>query len=238
MISSRSRFALAMLPAVVTLLLVAIALGSGRRLTRAVGWVDHTGEVIQRSNALLVRTLDAETGQRGYLVTGDTLFLRPYDNAEPAVRKSLDELRALATDNPRQGLRIDTLARELAIRFAILDSGIVNRRTGHFQTIVEGSTFRNGRRSMDRVRRLIADIQSSEQRLLGGRRGEARRGERVVRSVLLLGGLIAVVVALVVNVFLARILDESVRMSREMGAQLDDLIAARRELGERNGPAT
>lgn len=238
MISSRSRFALAMLPAVVTLILVAVALGSGRRLTRAVGWVDHTGEVIQRSNALLVRTLDAETGERGYLVTGDTIFLRPYDNAEPAARKSLDELRTLTTDNPGQALRIDTLARELAVRFAILDSGVVNRRTGRFQSIVEGSMLRHGRQSMDRVRRLIADIQSSEQRLLDRRRGEARRGERVVRSVLLLGGLVAVVVAIAVNVFLARILDESVRMSREMGAQLDDLIAARRELGERNRPST
>lgn len=234
MITSRSRFALALLPAVVTLVLVTIALASGRALTRAAGWVDHTRQVMEHSNALLLRTVDAETGQRGYLVTLDTLFLNPYSGAESTVRQALDSLRRLTVDNPRQQLRLDTLASELTERFAILDSGITMQKSGQIGTIMKGRTLRNGRHSMDRVRRLVADIQASEQHLLDRRRTDERRSDEVVRLVLLFGGLIAVVVAIVVNVFLARIITECERMTRELGAQLDDLVAARREIEERN----
>lgn len=238
MLSSRSRFALALLPAVVTLLLVALALTSGRALTRAAAWVDHTRQVMERSDAVLLRTVDAETGQRGYLVTGDTLYLAPRTGADAEARRALADLRRLTADNPRQQLRIDTLQTLLATRFALLDSGITLRRAGQVETVVSGALLRNGRRTMDEVRRLLADVQASEQRLLDRRRADARERQNVVGLVLALGGLLAVAVALLVNVFLARIITESQRMAREMGAQLDDLIAARREIEERKRRST
>lgn len=89
----------------------------------------------------------------------------------------------------------------------------------------------------DRVRELVGAINAEEQRLLGERQAATARQTRLAAAVLVLGGALSVVVAILVNLLLTRIISERERMSRELVAQLDDLVAARRELEARGGSA-
>ena len=49
---------------------------------------------------------DAETGQRGYLITGQEDYLEPYHAAVAAIGKSVQRVKQLTEDNPRQQARI------------------------------------------------------------------------------------------------------------------------------------
>ncbi len=78
------------------LLLIASVLGAiwlTARQQEAVGWVSHTLEVENQVSLVMSRLQDAETGQRGFLLTGRDEFLRPYEEAVRNVPQDLDQLR-------------------------------------------------------------------------------------------------------------------------------------------------
>src|SRR4051794_10004263 len=72
-------------------------------------WIDHTREVIIELERALSTLKDAETGQRGYLLTGDDDYLEPYRVATDRMDGILARLTALTSDNPSQQGRIAEL---------------------------------------------------------------------------------------------------------------------------------
>jgi CHASE3 domain sensor protein len=58
-------------------------------------------------------TKDAETGQRGYLLTGDPLFLEPYEGAQTRVMNALDKVKSLTLDDTAQQQSVEQLRRRL-----------------------------------------------------------------------------------------------------------------------------
>src|SRR5918993_5846045 len=64
--------------------------------------VRHTNEVIQYLNDVELAAKDGESGQRGYLLTGEQSFLQPYNGALERTKTDLRQLRKLTTDNPKQ----------------------------------------------------------------------------------------------------------------------------------------
>lgn len=81
-------------------------------------------------NKLLQNMLDAETGQRGYLLTGDPRYLDPYNGAIEETGQNLDSLRVLLTPDKEQLLRLSTLSRSIARKMAEMDLTIRMRREG------------------------------------------------------------------------------------------------------------
>src|SRR6201999_4216266 len=65
-------------------------------------WGDHTDSVINEVTTTLTTLTDAETGQRGYLLTGDTAFLQPYYGANEKALSLIDKIQAMTLDNPVQ----------------------------------------------------------------------------------------------------------------------------------------
>jgi methyl-accepting chemotaxis protein len=72
-------------------------------------WVAHTHEVVSAIDALLLTTQEAETGQRGYLITGNDAYLEPYRIAVSKVHLQIARLRKLTADNPDQQTHIKIL---------------------------------------------------------------------------------------------------------------------------------
>src|SRR5580693_1442059 len=69
--------------------------------------VTHTHAIIENLAHVVSVAKDAETGQRGYLLTGDEAYLEPYQSATSTIGPVLAELRRLTADSPRQQARID-----------------------------------------------------------------------------------------------------------------------------------
>lgn len=93
------------------LLLVATGLLTWQitNLISAARWLDHSDKVMEAANHVYRLMVDLETGQRGYLITGEPLFLQPYQVAGPQVQPAFERLRALVADSPSQLERVDHL---------------------------------------------------------------------------------------------------------------------------------
>ncbi|MCC5622072.1 CHASE3 domain-containing protein, partial [Nostoc sp. CHAB 5715] len=63
-------------------------------------WVTHTREVLEKTKEVMSQIKDAETGQRGYLLTGKERYLEPYRTATSEITQKLKALRQLTADNP------------------------------------------------------------------------------------------------------------------------------------------
>ena len=75
-------------------------------------WVAHSHQVRIELADLLSELKDAETGQRGYLLTGDDNYLEPYTSSLGALQTTLAELRKITSDNPEQQRRLTELSQQ------------------------------------------------------------------------------------------------------------------------------
>lgn len=144
------------------LLVLLLAGASFVSMSNANVWLRHTDEARLRIALLRGTLLDAETGLRGYLLTGAPAFLDPYRQAEADWRGQLDEVRALTTDNPEQQLRIRSLEQIVTADF---DGFSTARATGaHARATQEPllSLLLAHKRSMDGARRLLAEMENEE----------------------------------------------------------------------------
>ena len=81
---------------------VAVSLWAFGTIEEAAAKRSHTSAVVNSGIDLLSSLKDAETGQRGYLLTGDNAFLEPYLAARDRLPNHLKELRALTSLRPAQ----------------------------------------------------------------------------------------------------------------------------------------
>jgi CheY-like chemotaxis protein/signal transduction histidine kinase/CHASE3 domain sensor protein len=132
--------------------------------------VNHTHEVLNELEQTLVNELDAETGKRGFVITGDEHFLDPYNRGMASISKSLNKVKELTKDNPEQQknvARIEVLTDTLA-RF--LRACIRIRRTEGFEKAKEKVATGEGTRILDEVRTTIENAREVEQTLLAQRK--------------------------------------------------------------------
>lgn len=160
--------------------------------------VAHTYAVLADLNATEARLIDAETGQRGFLITGDEQYLQPYRMAIGDIEARLRDLTTLTADNPDQQRDITLLRAFAREKLDELDQTIAVRRRDGFaaaQRIVETN---QGKTAMDRLRDVTSRMGAREQALLDVRKAQARRGSEAARLVTFVStGIAVAAVALV-----------------------------------------
>ncbi|MEP7246324.1 MAG: CHASE3 domain-containing protein, partial [Gammaproteobacteria bacterium] len=134
--------------------------------------VTHTLEVILTLEALNSTVKDAETGQRGFLLTGDESYLEPYNKATAALQGILKKVRALTQDNPQQLQRLEELQQYSIDKMAELAKTIELRRSGATQSAQSIVRSDRGKVAMDRILSLIGEMEGEERGLLTSRQAE------------------------------------------------------------------
>ncbi len=118
------------------------------RLTDDADSVKHTQEVKTALAALLSTMTDAETGARGFLITGDEKYLEPYRDAVASADAEFGQLRRLTGENPRQQRRLDTMGPLIAARLKVARDVVEVRRADGFiaaqQVVVAGKGKEKG----------------------------------------------------------------------------------------------
>ena len=132
----------------------------------AQGWVVHTLRVKERLAMALSHLQDAETGQRGYLITHDLAFLQPYTDGTRGFAEDVRELRSLASDNPEQLATIAHLEKLAADRIQRLGIGVERTRADPNYHAGPAMRAGTGKALMDACRKLIAEMQARENHLL------------------------------------------------------------------------
>jgi signal transduction histidine kinase/CHASE3 domain sensor protein len=186
-------------PAAIVVVAGALSFGAHQRSQDTRDWVLHSRVVLNLSTRLLTALLDAETGQRGYVLTRDTTLLKPYTGARARADSVLDSLRALTRDSPVQRVRLDTLVLRTHERLSVIDSTVGLARA---YRISEASTLiatGPGPDLMADVRRLIDSLQAEEERLLIERERNEANATRLASTAIIAGTLLAGLLAYMVN---------------------------------------
>ncbi|HEV8129443.1 MAG TPA: CHASE3 domain-containing protein [Candidatus Eisenbacteria bacterium] len=171
-----------------------VSYGAIRSLIRNSDRVEHTQEVMIHASRVQSLLADAETGQRGFLLTGDPMYLEPYTTAAGSLRTEIDSLRMLTSDNPRQRERTARLRTLADQRLEMLTAGLDSRRKGGVESARVWLTTDRGRQLMDQVRGLLTTIRAEEAGLLHHRDKAARRSASFATILIIIGSFAAVLI--------------------------------------------
>jgi PAS domain S-box-containing protein len=149
-----------------------------RQLDEDAGWVVHTHEVLDLIADVLLALVDAETGERGFLITGKDEFLVPYDAAIKRLDGLMVKLKDKTKDNDWLQGCINKLEEMSAVRLGLLIQGIDLRRRGELEA--QASTLLGrSKAQMDAIRELVARMKREEHDLLADRESQSRHTYRV-----------------------------------------------------------
>lgn len=164
----------------------------------------HTYEVLIELSQLAALQKDAEIGQRSYVLTGDDGFLAPYVAASDRINRTLERLRELTADNPRQQRRLERLEPLVKARLAHAAEAIEVRRVRGLeagsQFVAEGA----GKAFSDQINVLIAEVESEEKNLLEQRVAVSDANARNAKATILIGTLAALVLAALAGFLITR----------------------------------
>jgi CheY-like chemotaxis protein/signal transduction histidine kinase/CHASE3 domain sensor protein len=156
--------------AVVAVVIIALlSYQSLQSTTDAARNLTHSVEVLGRLGALLSTVKDAETGQRGFLLTGEESYLEPYVDARDALPDELKVLRALLATRTEQLHRLDELESLVKLKMAELESTVVQRRAGRPDAAVALVRTGRGKIYMDRIRTAVEQMETSERQVIAQR---------------------------------------------------------------------
>lgn len=137
-------------------------------------WVGHTHRVLTELEATLSTLKDAETGERGYLLTGEERYLEPYNSAIARVNEQVVELQQLTADNNRQQQRIRDLKIAIDSKLGELEKTINLRRQQNLEAALREVKSGRGKQIMGDIRQQIAAMTAEETQLLQQRARESQ----------------------------------------------------------------
>jgi methyl-accepting chemotaxis protein len=173
-------------------------------------WVDHTHEVRRNLVALFSGVRDAETGQRGFLLTGQDEFLEPYSSSLKDIDAKFERVRSLTSDNERQQRRLGTLRPLLDQKLAGMKERIALRRSAGLEAAAQATAGGEGKRIMDDIRAMVDELDDEEVELLEQRAADARGAASGAKAVMVWGSLIGMVIVALVGWFIVSSLTQQV----------------------------
>ncbi|WP_437561209.1 methyl-accepting chemotaxis protein [Sorangium sp. So ce542] len=195
---------------VIVLVLAGIAYKRFAELDEARSWDQHTYEVMLATGDIMESLLDTETGERGFVITGVESFLEPYRSGRDRFEKSLNRARELTRDNPRQQMRLDKIDKDHNEWLAsVLEPIIQHRRSANEakappDRAADEVSQGRGKVLMDQMRATLKEIDDEEIALLGQRQAATNALVETMYVTLQIGGLLALVVAVVLSVVFSR----------------------------------
>ena len=200
-------------------------------------WVTHTHRVLEQVDAVETDLLNAETGERGFILTGEPSFLDPYDNALAHVNEDVAALRKLTSDNSAQVQAMDRVKPLIAERLQMLRDRIEVRKE---EGLVPGAEIVRqgpGKQHMDKIRAQLAGMRQEENRLLVLRTEEAGKSSRNTRIVIVTSEILAIGFLSLAGIVVGQEIGQRRRAEievRTLNANLERRVAYRTaELNER-----
>ncbi len=182
----RRAFGLALFCLILIGLAAMITVGRSRR---DAAQVEHTREVIKRLESLVLKTTDAQNGNRGYAISGDEAYLEPFLKADQEVPRDVQAVRSLFADNPDQAQRLDKLAALIEAQTAFGHKVVEARRNRGLEAARDVILTREGKDLHDRMRAIVAEMDDDEEARLARRQERARGSTGLAKAVIFFGTL-------------------------------------------------
>ncbi len=199
----------------VLLLVCGVTWGQFDQARSARRWSQHTDDVIITVKDLNLAVRNAETGQRGFLLTDRDDYLQPYEAAIEQVTLLFADLRRLTADNPAEQARLEALSPVLQHKLEELAQTVQLRRSVGLDAALAIVRTDAGRISMKRIESILSAMTQDEDGLLSQRLAAADRRGRWIRW-LMLGGMATALLALS---WAARMLNQAWSHTHEVEAE-------------------
>lgn len=183
---------------------------------------NHTYLVLSKIEDLNSKLQSAETGQRGYIITGENIYLQPYESALPVLKQRISELRNLTLDNPNQQKRLDALEPLLTSRVGVLEEGINLRQNQGFTAARDFLITGQGLRLMNNIRRITSEMVALERQLLEKRSQRAQLAATATINAIIYGVPISIVILAVLGFLLTRSISKPLGEVAKVAARLGE----------------
>src|SRR5882762_2476765 len=169
-------------------------------------WVNHTHEVLYELDQISGSAVDAETGARGFVITGEENYLEPYNTSRATLAEHVNKATALTKDNPAQQRNIEGIQKLITAHLGHLETCIQLRKVKDFENAKALVATGEGKRILDEIRKGIGIAKEIEQVLLTERRKASDEDARNLNLILiLLLSAIALVLIIVYNIISANL---------------------------------
>ena len=175
-------------------------------------------EVIQSADAVLVALIDAETGQRGFIITGEDRYLEPYYLGLRNLDESFTRMSSLSAGEPAQAERIAALEKVARSRMSILAANIERFRQSGRAGAASTELLDPGKREMDAARTLIAEFLADERLRLEARTQNSVRSGKSAAFTVVAANLFALALLGVIYFLVSRYLAERKRSEHALRA--------------------
>jgi PAS domain S-box-containing protein len=201
-VSLRLKLSAALGVALVILLVGVASLYALRQSANAAAAVQHSELVRVQLERALTTMLNAETGQRGYLLTQDTTYLRPYRTARAEAEHEIAALRELTADNPVQQRRIDSLELTADAKLLSMDETVMLTQSGQRDSALRITMTGRGAGLTGQARQLIQNMEASEAALLAQRTSAYDNRKLAVILVTVIGSLLGATLSILTMLWL------------------------------------
>lgn len=207
------------------------------RLREDVAWVAHTQRILTSLESVFSSITDAVSAQRGYAIGGTADFLATYRRAIQGAREDIRLLTDLVRDDPEQADRLKELARLVDEREKFTDKVTEFRRSGRIAEAQALISQGGGNAIHEQIRMVVDAMQDAEQALLERRQAQASRADLVARSAIVLGNVLALLVAVAAMLFVSRDYSRGRRANALREGKIDSLEVEVRERTAEAGEA-
>jgi signal transduction histidine kinase len=156
-------------------------------------WVAHTHAVRAEIEVLFADLANAETNQRGYIITGQENYLTSYREAVEDAHGDYDSVRNLTSDNSTQQASLKNLAALMALRLTQMEEGIRARQIHGAPAGIIAVSYNSETGIMDKLRAVIGAMLNEEDRLLAVRTSAAETSSRRMKFIIVFGYALAFV---------------------------------------------
>ncbi|WP_163337806.1 methyl-accepting chemotaxis protein [Desulfopila sp. IMCC35008] len=184
-------------------------------------WVKHTQNVIKEAMRIEAAAVDMETGMRGFLLSGKESFLDPYTGGATRFYQKVDDLKKTVSDNSAQVTLLDEIKTNIENwQRDVTEPAIsLRREIGDAKTMNDMAHLvseARGKKYFDKFRGQVATFIEREETLMAVRKDESHGAASFAKSLILVGTLVIIIIALTVSMLISRAITKPVTQAVDL----------------------
>ncbi|KST68303.1 methyl-accepting chemotaxis protein [Mastigocoleus testarum] len=195
-------------------------------LSKANDWIIHTNNVTASLISIKKILIDAETGQRGFIITNRERYLEPYIQAKEDISEVIKTSKEKISDNPEQVNRLSKIEALADKKFEELAETIALKKAGKEQETLSLILSDKGKNIMNEIRQRIDEMLQIEKQLLEQRKKKAEQIQNVANFIYWASLVCIIIVAIIVSFLIIVVLNHSLNLSLQSAFNFTEKIAA------------
>lgn len=199
---------------IVILLLLFIGLISYHNLNRLKSEADSvifTHNVLHNIEQIRGNIKDAETGQRGYLLTGLEKYLEPYYEAVYKLEENINSLKESTSHNAEMQLHIEKLETLVTEKLSELEETINLLKSNGFDAAKELVITDVGKKIMGEIRIILTEMSNIENQLLEERSARSANETQTAKNIIIMITVLAFLIVIILSIYLTRIIARPIK---------------------------